>query len=244
MSLALTSTYKATYYEDSAGNICVGLGADFGFPLPESENCQSWLNPGENNVGIGLDVFEHLDGGYYNVAGGTEALQSDTTGAGNVALSHGALQDNTSGDNNIGLSSGAVGHNKTGIYNIGIGYGSLGANVEGGYNLAIGNDPGATRGSGAFVVGSDNIDVSNAGESADNGTTRIGTEGTQTRAFVAGIYGKTIPGPTCKVLVNSAGQLGCKAEKGKKESVEMVEELDHQQQEIDELSAEVKALRK
>ena len=37
---------------------------------------------------------------------------------------------------------------------------------------------------------------------------RIGTKGKQTRAFIAGISGKSIGGPAQPVLVNAQGQLG------------------------------------
>jgi hypothetical protein len=43
--------------------------------------------------------------------------------------------------------------------------------------------------------------------SGDNNTIRIGTEGTQTSTYIAGIYGATTSGGTT-VFVNSSGQLG------------------------------------
>jgi hypothetical protein len=57
-------------------------------------------------------------------------------------------------------------------------------------------------------MGSDNVDLANPGKAGESKAIRIGTKGTQTRAFIAGISGKSIAGPAQPVLVNSAGQLG------------------------------------
>lgn len=56
-------------------------------------------------------------------------------------------------------------------------------------------------------TGSNNIDISDNGDSADTGTTRIGTEGTQTKTFVAGVDKTDVTG--CSVQVTSEGRLGC-----------------------------------
>lgn len=245
VSFAKSETTSATYYEDSLGDVCVGLQ----FPTGLAPTSCEWghVTPNGKNVGIGVEALNSDTSGYYNVAAGYEALQSNTEGAGNVAISHGALQDNTTGDNNTAMSSGALGFNTTGIYNIGLGYGALGQNAEGSYNLAIGNDPGATRASGALIVKSNNIDISNAGATGDEGVTRIGTEGTQTRTFVSGVYGTIIKTPDCTVKVDSEGQLGCKVEKVKKggsNEPALEAQVSRQQQEIDELASEVSALQK
>ncbi len=56
-------------------------------------------------------------------------------------------------------------------------------------------------------TGSNNIIISNEGVGTDEGTIRIGTEGKQTRAFLAGIQSTSISG--CTVQVTVEGQLGC-----------------------------------
>jgi hypothetical protein len=48
--------------------------------------------------------------------------------------------------------------------------------------------------------------MSNVGVAAESGVIRIGTTGTQTKAFIAGIYGTSVSGSA--VVVNSSGQLG------------------------------------
>jgi hypothetical protein len=53
-----------------------------------------------------------------------------------------------------------------------------------------------------------NVDIAHVGVAGESGRIRIGTAGTQTRAFLAGVTGVAIPGPAKPVLVNSSGQLG------------------------------------
>ena len=62
-------------------------------------------------------------------------------------------------------------------------------------------------------------------------TTRIGTQGTQTRAFMAGITGTSIPGPTQAVVVNSSGQLGtATAAKSAADLGQLMDTVERQQQ--------------
>jgi hypothetical protein len=53
------------------------------------------------------------------------------------------------------------------------------------------------------------IDISNAGKKGENKTIRIGTIGTQTGIFIAGISGVAVSGT--QVIVNSNGKLGVAA---------------------------------
>ena len=57
-----------------------------------------------------------------------------------------------------------------------------------------------------LTTGSNNIDIGNAGVGAEGTTIRIGTVGTQTKTFIAGISGAGVIGVAVKV--NAAGQLG------------------------------------
>jgi endosialidase-like protein len=57
-----------------------------------------------------------------------------------------------------------------------------------------------------LTTGSNNIDIGNQGVAAESGTIRIGTTSTQTKTFIAGIYGTSVTGST--VVVSSTGQLG------------------------------------
>src|SRR5439155_7329872 len=56
-------------------------------------------------------------------------------------------------------------------------------------------------------TGSNNIDIGNLGVARDSRRIRIGTAGTQTNTFIAGISGATVPSGV-GVIVGSNGQLG------------------------------------
>ena len=55
--------------------------------------------------------------------------------------------------------------------------------------------------------GSNNVIIANDGVKTDSGVIRIGTNGNQTSAYIAGINGATISGGV-PVVVSSSGQLG------------------------------------
>ena len=61
-----------------------------------------------------------------------------------------------------------------------------------------------------LTAGDNNIDIGNAGVAGEAGVIRIGTIGTQTATFIAGIRGVPIIGGT-EVGVNASGQLGVRA---------------------------------
>jgi hypothetical protein len=159
---------------------------------------------GEFNIASGFNALKANTTGSNNLASGTNALSSNTTGFNNVANGGGALSSNTTGHSNLASSESALFANTTGSENVASGIEALNHNTTGSKNVAIGVGAG-----GNLTTGSSNIDISNAGVAAESGTTRIGTEGTQTRAFVAGVYKKPITTPACAVKVNSGGQLGC-----------------------------------
>jgi hypothetical protein len=79
--------------------------------------------------------------------------------------------------------------------------GALFTNTTGTNNIAIGVNAGYNP-----TAGSNNIEVGNAGVAADTNTIRVGTQGTQTKAFIAGIAGSAVTGSD--VVVNGSGQLG------------------------------------
>ncbi len=76
-----------------------------------------------------------------------------------------ALYSNTTGIKNTALGRSSLYKNITGQNNIGIG-------VNGGYNP---------------TTGSNNIEIGNVGLAADTNTIRLGTQGTQTATYIAGI---------------------------------------------------------
>src|SRR5207247_6105200 len=112
---------------------------------------------------------------------------SNTSGAANTASGSLALGNNTTGSNNTANGDGALIFVTTGGNNIGLG-------VDAGLNL---------------TTGSNNIDIGNPGIAGEANTIHIGTQGTQTATYVAGIRGVPISGGV-PVGVNSNGQLGVK----------------------------------
>jgi trimeric autotransporter adhesin len=91
-----------------------------------------------------------------------------------------------------------------GSNNIGIGALVLYYNTTGSNNIAIGNSAG-----GFLSTGDNNIDIGSGGEAAEANTIRIGSTGTQTATYLAGVQGVAVTG--AQVVVNTSGQLGVKA---------------------------------
>src|SRR5207245_4271563 len=90
----------------------------------------------------------------------------------------------------------------TGSSNTAVGINALLNNTTGASNIAVGNAAGSN-----LTTGTSNIDIGAAGTTGDSKKIRIGTRGTQTAAFMAGINGVTVAGGV-NVIVNSNGQLG------------------------------------
>lgn len=128
-----------------------------------------------------FNTFLGIDSGNFTL--GVNALSN--TGIGAITL-----RDITDGRRNTALGSQALSDITIGDNNIGIGYNS-GTNV---------------------ITGSDNIHIGNPGASADadSDVIRIGVEGTQTQAFMAGISGvnTTTTNNTFVMNVGTDGQLG------------------------------------
>jgi len=58
-----------------------------------------------------------------------------------------------------------------------------------------------------LTTGNNNIDIGNMGVAGESNTIRIGTTGTQTATFIAGISGATVP-TGIAVVVDADGHLG------------------------------------
>jgi len=91
--------------------------------------------------------------------------------------------------------------NTTGAYNTAVGLNALENTTTGASNVGVGVNAGLN-----LTTGSNNIDIANVGVAAETKTIRIGAQGTQTKAFVAGIFGSSVTGDA--VVVSSTGQLG------------------------------------
>jgi hypothetical protein len=206
-------------------NLSVGLGA----PPPTAT--------GTGNTVIGNNAMPSNTTGCCNTATGANALNDNTTGGGITATGFQAMYYNTTGGNNTATGANALNDNTTGSYNTADGNSALPANTTGSYNTATGsqalhsstgsyntasganalqnstggnNNIGIGYQAGVSVAGgSNNIEIGNAGTSADSGAIRIGAAGTQTTAFIAGIYGVTTSASNAvPVLIDSNGNLG------------------------------------
>jgi hypothetical protein len=213
------------------------------------------------NVGIGDSVMPNLTSGEGNTALGRIALHADTTGDVNSATGSGALNANSTGsrntadgwtallrngtgNDNVATGSAALA-NSNGSDNVATGSGALTSNTSGWRNVADGfnallNATGSRNvalGSGAgqnLTSGSDNIDIANSGAAGESGTIRIGTAAKQTKAFLAGVYGKTVGGTSKAVVVNASGRLGTAPApaaplKGESQTLDRLRDKVHQQ---------------
>jgi hypothetical protein len=156
---------------------------------------------GNHNTANGQNALFANSTGIQNTATGSFALVFNSTGNQNTANGYGALLFNTIGNQNTGTGYFAVYQNTTGNNNTGHGYSALLNNTTGGGNIALGNFAGSN-----LTTGDNNIDIGNLGVAAEADTIRIGTQGTQTKTFIAGITGAGVTGVAVKI--NAAGQLG------------------------------------
>src|SRR5438552_3863876 len=92
----------------------------------------------------------------------------------------------------------------TGFGNTATGLYALQNNTTGSSNIALGTFAGTN-----LTTGDNNIDVGNAGASGEANTIRIGTAGTQTNAYMSGIYQTTVARGLA-VVIDSTGHLGTK----------------------------------
>ena len=116
----------------------------------------------------------------FNAAFGRRALRDLTTGSANLAIGVGALRNATTASNNTAVGNRALG-NATGDGNVAIGSDVL-LNSTGSENIAIGRLAG-----GANPTGSNNIYIDSPGAGADQGTIRIGKDGTHTATYLSGM---------------------------------------------------------
>jgi hypothetical protein len=176
---------------------------------------------GYRNTAAGHEALYSNQGGWGNAACGAYALRANTTGHSNVAVGDAAMYSNTSGfentvvgfralySNDLGSNNAACGlsamfSNTQGNQNVACGHLALSSNTTGDGNIALGFRAGQN-----LTTGDYNIVIGNDGVAGDANRIRIGTAGTHTRAFIAGIRGVTTGiANAVTVLIDSAGQLG------------------------------------
>ncbi len=175
----------------SQGNIFVGVG-------PGYTGTASY-----QDILVGLGAGHEITSGYQNAFVGYHAGFYATTGLQNSYFGDFAGEGNTTGSRNTFLGTGVgVYNNSTGSNNVYIGN-DAGIGTTGNDNVAIGERAGLgnSGGSNEIYIGE------GAGcNCAESNTIRIGTQGTQSAAYMAGIYGVNVDG--IPVQINSNGQLG------------------------------------
>src|SRR6266536_3575259 len=182
--------YGALYFNIADGNTATGFAALY-------KN-----TTGSGNTANGEYALNRNTTGFYNTAMGESALYSNTSGGSNTATGYWALYSNTTGGSNTANGRSALYNNDAGLANTAIGRDALYNNTTGNSNIALGDGAG-----GNLTTGNGNIDIGHLGVADESGTIRIGTSGTQTRTFIAGISGATASGGAA-VFVNASGQLG------------------------------------
>jgi Chaperone of endosialidase len=202
-----TATGEDALYSDTSGSYNTATGFSSLFSN----------TTGNNSTAFGFQSLYSNTTGIDNAASGYQSLYKNTTGTFNTASGSGALYGNTTADystasgyqalyNSNGGSNTATGYqalyaNTSGGNNTATGLHSLASNTTGGSNVAVGWHAGYN-----LTTGSNNIDISNVGVAAEGGVIRIGTTGTQTKTYLAGIYGTSVSGSA--VMVSPSGQLG------------------------------------
>ena len=180
-------------YQALSANTTGGLNSAFGYQALSANTT------GADNSAFGCLALHANTGGQQNSAFGRAALFANTTGGFNSAFGIESLSSNTLGTFNAAFGHRAL-RSSTGSYNAAFGQLALWQMSSGDNNIAVGYSAGFSLTSGSY-----NVYVGNNGMSESN-TIRIGTAGTHTATYIAGISGTTLTGSA--VYVNSNGQLG------------------------------------
>ena len=204
-----TATGFRALFSDINGNYNTATGA---FSLTDNTNGNQNTatgyaaltnnTSGVNNTANGALALVGNSTGGSNTATGLKALSGNTTGSLNAAHGALALERNTTGAGNVANGAFALDRNTTGIANVAEGFDALFNNTTGNNNIGIGLSAGAD-----LTTGSNNIDIGNRGVAGESSTVRIGTQGTQTATYVAGIFGATATNGLA-VFVDMNGKLG------------------------------------
>jgi hypothetical protein len=208
-----TSTPAATL--DVAGNI--NFSGLISYQTTSGPAPVQQFSATTNNAATGINALGTVGtgSGTSNTAVGNSALSADKNGSTNTAIGYTALFTNTGGDSNTAVGAQALeltnGSDSTqGSGNTAIGFNALDGNSTGNSNIAIGLD------AGSAITGSNNIDIGNNGNpndgtSSDSGVIRIGTLGTQTSFYAAGVSNVNLGSDSNAVEVEidtTTGQLG------------------------------------
>ena len=189
------------YYNTGIGAFALQFTTTGGENTAIGYGALAYNSTGLNNTAVGGRALQVNTTGSANTANGRYALLSNKTGQLNTATGADALMSNTIGSQNTAVGKAALKENTSADNNTAVGFNALRTNRVGRGNVALGFEAGFNLNT------SDNIDIANRGVAGDVGTIRIGTTGTQTNAYVAGISGATVPTGVA-VIVDADGHLG------------------------------------
>jgi len=206
-----TATGASTLLSNTSGvdNSAFGWGA-LQLNATGSDNTATgyqalYNNNADRNTATGAYALYANTAGRFNTADGYAALYHNI-GIGNTATGYAALFYNTaSGNSAFGWLALAF-NTGGGANNSAFGTGALKLNTSGSNNIAVGSGAGSN-----LTVGSNNIDIGNSGVAGESNTIRVGTQGTQTAAYVAGISGTVLDTGIPVVVDANTGQLGITA---------------------------------
>jgi hypothetical protein len=198
---------KALFSNTASYNAATGYGALYSNTSGNSNVADGFKallsnTTGSTNTADGYEALFSNTGGNANTAEGSYALYANN-GTNNTATGFSALASNAGGSANTATGASALSYITTGNSNTAVGFEALGLIQSGSNNIALGQQAGINL----TTTGSNNIDIGNEGVAGDNGAIKIGTQGTQTTAYIAGIYGATAASGV-EVYVDSSGQLG------------------------------------
>jgi hypothetical protein len=193
----LPAQLPATVLTENESGTLANLTLNGALDLPATQ-----VSPDIIYSGPGFLLYADNNGNFFSGQQAGASTTNTSSGMNNTGGGVSALANNTGGSGNTAYGFNSLFNNTNGSYNTAIGTVALRSNFSGSNNIALGNQSGLN-----ITTGSANIDIGNPGAINDNNVIRIGTQGTETNTFVAGIYNVPISGGL-PVVVNSSGQLG------------------------------------
>jgi len=212
---------SAPTYQNAASSGIQTITGNTGGPISPTAGNINIVTAHSTVVFAGAGSTETLDFGGANLLLGTDG----SLGAGdfNVGVGSGTLGSVVSGDGNVGVGFQVL-PAATGDYNVGVGFEAGDSLTSGDDNVFVGGAAGAQLLTGSANIGlgklaayaytgaeSNNIAIGSQGVVADSGVIRIGTSGTHTSAYMAGVAGFTVSNANTVTIDTVTGQLGSTA---------------------------------